>query len=102
MATEYMHMALEKLKMTSSSRPPHGEQYSRIGRTNACYQRSNTEVSTKTCFTNLKIPILPETRKAKQFGVSTRGIVLRGIQKYAWDEYVHCVDVSDLTLTAPS
>ena len=43
---------------------PHtGEQYSRIGGTNAQKQRSNTVVSTKTRFTNLNIPILWKTRE---------------------------------------
>ena len=41
-----IHLELNKLKVTFSSWPHTGEQYSRIGRTNEKNQRSNTEVST--------------------------------------------------------
>ena len=47
-----VNLRFEKLKVTFSSWP--SEQYSRIGRTIAYYQRSSTDVSTNTRFTNAK------------------------------------------------
>ena len=63
LATEYTWRS-RSWRWNSAADQHTGKQYSRIERTNAYQQRSNTEVSTRTRLTtNLKIPIFWETRE---------------------------------------
>ena len=59
----WIHLSLEKLKITFSSRSLHQRIVLKDWKNKCIVQRSKAEVSTRTCFINLKIPIIWETQE---------------------------------------
>ena len=60
-----IHLTLKKLKMAFRSRSPHRRPILKDWENKSIVASNNTKVFTKTSLTNLKIPILSETRETK-------------------------------------